>query len=49
MNAAAPEGECVNAPSGLVDAEGERPVTAPDAGEQYFVCEVALEEEAAPA
>lgn len=40
VNAAQAEGQRVNAPSGLVDAAGNRPVLAPDMGEQYFVCEV---------
>jgi predicted amidohydrolase len=39
VNAAAPEGMPVNARSGLVAADGTRPVSAPDTGEQYFVCE----------
>jgi predicted amidohydrolase len=42
VNAAAPEGARVNAPSGLVGADGARLVTVPDEGEHYFVGEIAL-------
>jgi len=42
VNAAAPDGKQVNCRSGLIDAEGNRSVTAPDAGERFFTCEVSL-------
>ena len=40
VNAARPTGEPVNAPSGVVDAQGVRFVRAGDCGEQYFACDV---------
>ena len=43
VNAAPADGGPVNAPSGAIGPDGERFVTAPDAGEQYFVCDVPIQ------
>ena len=40
FNAARPDGSPVNAPSGVVDAKGDRHTQAADCGEQYFCCDV---------
>lgn len=43
VNAAAADGVPVNASSVAIDAEGKRYVTAPDCGEQYFICDLLLD------
>jgi predicted amidohydrolase len=42
VNAAAPEGGRVNAPSGLVGPDGTRLVVVPDEGQRFFVADVPL-------
>ena len=42
VNAAAADGGAVTATSGAINSDGDRYVAAPDVGEQYFVCEVAV-------
>jgi predicted amidohydrolase len=42
VNAAPADGGAVNAPSGVIGTEGQRYLSVPDVGEQYFTCDLPL-------
>jgi hypothetical protein len=44
VNALEDSDQPINASSGLVSSDGKRTLVVPDVGEQFFTCEVALED-----